>query len=147
VRDYARELLAPLRDGLGWFHGLGPDQQRSVLLLAAIGVVALFLWIMYQSHGDRVVLVLPAGLLRISLLLLVLPLVMAGRAAGRGTRVPGFLRRSWTQEPDPDRPQIPTREVNPMRVPGGLRAGPSGGRSTWPVTSGRRSSPLPRRTR
>jgi hypothetical protein len=128
VREAAREYLAPFREGWVWFHGLGPDQQKSVLLLAAIGVAALLLWIMYQAHGDRVVLVLPAGLVRISLLLLVLPLVLLGRAAGRGTRVPGFLTRSWTQEPDPDRPQIPTREVNPMRVPGGLRAGPSGGR-------------------
>lgn len=120
--DHFGELLSPLRDAWGFYQGLDPEQQRSVLLLAAIGVAALVVWAMYQAHGDRVVVVLPAGLLRIALLLLVLPVVLLGKAAGRGTGVPGFLRRSWTAQPDPDGPQIRTEEVNPMKVPGGLSA-------------------------
>lgn len=120
VTERFRELLAPLEGAWGFYQGLDPEQQRSVLWLAVVGVAALVVWAAYQVHGERVVVVLPAGMLRIALLLLVLPVVLVGRAAGRGTGVPGFLRRSWTAPPDPDRPQVRTEEVNPMKVPGGL---------------------------
>lgn len=114
---YFGEILAPFGDAWGFYQGLAPDQQRSVLLLAVIGVAALFVWGAYQAHGDRVVIVLPAGIIRITLLLLVLPFVAVGRVTGRGTRVPGFLRRSWTAEPDPERAGIASKKVNPMKIP------------------------------
>jgi hypothetical protein len=87
-------------------------------LLAAIGVLAFVVWLAYQAHGDRVVIVVPAWMLRTFLLLLVLPFVALGRAAGRRTGVPGFLTRSWTAEPDPERPRIVSRNVDPMKLPG-----------------------------
>jgi hypothetical protein len=118
MTDYFGELLDPFRDTWGFYQGLDPDQQRSALLLAVIGVVALIVWAMYQAHGDRVVFVLPAGILRITLLLLVVPFVLLGKAAGRQTSVPAFLRESWTAEPDPERPRIGSRKVNPMKLPG-----------------------------
>ncbi len=121
VRDRFGDLLAPLRDIWDFYQGLGPEQQRSALLLAVVGVLAFVVWVAYQAHGDRAVIVLPAGVLRIFLLLLVLPFVALGRAAGRRTGVPGFLRRSWTAEPDPEGAKIPSRTVNPMKVAGGLR--------------------------
>lgn len=120
--DYVREFVAPFGDAWRLFQGLDPDQQRSVLLLAALAAVALVVWIGYQAHGDRVIVVLPAAVLRIALLVLVLPFVLVGALAGRGTGVPGFLRQSWTAEPDPDKERIPVKTVNPMRLPGRLRA-------------------------
>jgi hypothetical protein len=118
VTDHFGELLAPFQDIWNFYQGLDPDQQRSALLLAVIGVMALIVWAMYQAHGDRVMIVLPAGTLRITLLLLVLPFVAAGKAAGRQTSVPEFLTKSWTAEPDPERPRIGSRKVNPMKLPG-----------------------------
>jgi hypothetical protein len=117
MTDYFGELLDLFRDAWGFYQGLDPNQQRSALLLAVIGVAALIVWAMYQAHGDRVVFVLPAGILRIALLLLVLPFVLLGKAAGRQTSVPAFLRESWTAEPDPERPRIGFRKVNPMKLP------------------------------
>ena len=119
--DYFRQLAEAFGDIWASYQGLDPEQQRILLVLAVIGVVALIVWMMYQIHGERVVIVLPAGMLRYSLLLLVLPFVLIGAVAGRGTSVPGFLRRSWTAEPDPERAHIPTTMVNPMRLPGNLR--------------------------
>src|SRR5215207_7966124 len=118
VTDHFGELLAPFQEIWNLYQGLDPDQQQSALLLAVIGIVALIVWAMYQAHGDRVVIVLPAGVLRITLLLLVLPFVAVGRAAGRQTSVPAFLRESWTAQPDPERPQIGSKKVNPMKLPG-----------------------------
>lgn len=125
MTDYFGELAEPFSDAWMFYQNLDPDQQRSALLLLVIGAASFVVWFMYQAHGDRVVIVLPAGLLRIALLLVVLPFVAVGKAAGRGTSVPGVLRRSWTEEPDPDGPQIPTKEVNPMKLPGKLGARPS----------------------
>lgn len=121
MMDYFRQFAEPFKDVWANYQGLDPDQQRILLLLAAIGVVAFIVWMMYQVHGERVVVVLPAGILRISLLLLVLPFVFIGVVTGRGTSVPGFLRESWTAEPDPDRAQIPVKAVNPMKLPGNPR--------------------------
>jgi hypothetical protein len=118
VTDHFGELLAPFQEIWNLYQGLDPEQQRSALLLAVVGVAALIAWAMYQAHGDRVVIVLPAGILRITLLLLVLPFVAAGKAAGRQTSVPAFLRESWTAELDPERPRIGSKKVNPMKLPG-----------------------------
>lgn len=120
--EYLGSLLEPFAVIWGWYAGLDPEQQRSVLLLVLAGFAGLIVWVMYQAHGDRVVVVLPAMLTRYSLVLLALPVVLAGKAAGQGWSVPGFLKRDWTAEPDPDRPEIPMREVNPMKLPGNLRA-------------------------
>lgn len=117
VTEHFGELLAPVRDAWGFYQDLSAEQQRSVLWLAVVGVAVLIVWAAYQAHGDRVVVVLPAGILRIALLLLVLPVVLLGKAAGRGTGVPGFLRRSWTAEPDPERSGIASRRANPMKAP------------------------------
>ena len=118
MMDYVREFVDPFKDAWGFYQGLEAAQQRGLLLLAAVGVVAFIVWMMYQTYGDRVVVVLPAGILRYSMLLLVLPFVLIGMVAGRGTSVPDFLRRSWTEEPNPERAQIPVKTVNPMRLPG-----------------------------
>lgn len=123
IGEQVRSLAEPFEDIWSVYQGLDPEQQRASLLLALAAVGGLIVWAMYQAHGDRVVIVLPAMLLRYSLLLLVLPMVAVGTVAGRGTSVPEFLKRDWTAEPDPDRPEIPMREVNPMRLPGGLRRG------------------------
>ena len=125
MMDYLSQFADPFRDAWTLYQGLGPDQQRSVLLLAAVGVVVLIGWVAYQVYGERAVIVLPAGMLRYSLLLLVLPFVLIGAVAGRGTSVPSFLRRSWTAEPDPERAQIPVETVDPMRLPG----------STWKLST------------
>jgi hypothetical protein len=117
VTDYFRELLAPFGDAWSFYQALDPNKQQSVLLLAVIGLAAFIVWVMYQAHGDRVVIVLPAGILRIALFLLVLPFVLLGKVAGRGTSVPGILRRSWTAEPDPERAGIASKKVNPMKLP------------------------------
>lgn len=122
VMDYFGEVLAPVGDAWGFYQGLSAEQQSGVLWLAVVGVAALIVWTAYQAHGDRVMVVLPAGILRIALLLVVLPVVLLGKAAGRGTGVPEFLRRSWTALPDPDGPRIGMEEVNPMKIPGGLSA-------------------------
>src|SRR5215203_2197020 len=111
-------LLDPLRDVWGFYQALDPEQQRSALWLAVVGAAAFVVWVAYQAHGDRVVVVLPAGVLRIALLLLALPFVALGRAAGRQTSVPEFLTKSWTAQPDPERPQIGSKKVNPMKLPG-----------------------------
>jgi hypothetical protein len=116
VTDYFGEFMDPFMNSWGFYQGLDPDQQHSLLWLAVIGVAALIVWAMYQAHGDRVVMVLPAGILRITLLLLVLPFVLLGKAAGRGTRVPAFLRKSWTAEPDPERAGIASKKVDPMKT-------------------------------
>jgi hypothetical protein len=92
VTDYFGGFLDPFMDTWGFYQGLDPDQQQSALLLAVIGVVALIVWAMYQAHGDRVVMVLPAGILRIALLLLVVPFVLLGKAAGRQTSVAAMSR-------------------------------------------------------
>ena len=118
----ASSLLKPFEDIWGLYQGLDPEQQRAVLFLAPVAVLGLIAWGMYQTHGDRVVIVLPAMLIRYSLLLLAAPVVLAGKAAGQGWRMPEFLTRDWTAEPDPDRPEIPMREVNPMKLPGKLHA-------------------------
>jgi hypothetical protein len=116
VTDYFGEFMDPFMNAWGFYQGLDPDQQHSLLWLAVIGVAALIVWAMYQAHGDRVVMVLPAGILRITLLLLVLPFVLLGKAAGRGTRVPAFLTKSWTAEPDPERAGIASKKVDPMKT-------------------------------
>lgn len=122
LQEKARSLLEPLEDIWGFYQSLDPEQQKAVLLLTPLVVLGLMGWGMYQTHGDRVMIVLPAMLLRYSLLLLALPVVLAGRAAGQGWGMPEFLTRDWTAEPDPDRPEIPMREVNPMKLPGKLHA-------------------------
>ena len=116
MTDYFGGFLDPFMDAWGFYQGLDPDQQHSLLWLAVIGVAALIVWAMYQAHGDRVVMVLPAGILRIALLLLVLPFVLLGKAAGRQTSVPGFLTKSWTAQPDPERAGIASKKVNPMKT-------------------------------
>jgi len=118
VREGASSLLEPFQDIRGLYQGLDPEQQRAVLILLPLAVLGLMGWGMYQTHGDRVVVVLPATLLRYSLLLLAAPVVLVGAVAGRGWGMPEFLTRDWTAEPDPDRPEIPMREVNPMKLPG-----------------------------
>lgn len=118
IEGYWRDLTEPLSGLWRWYGGLDPEQQRSALLLLAIGVVGLLAWGMYQAHGDRVVIVLPATLARYSLILLALPFVLVGRVAGARWSVPEFLRRDWTAEEDPDRPRIPVRTVDPMKLPG-----------------------------
>jgi hypothetical protein len=120
LRERAGSLLEPFEDIWGLYQGLDPEQQRAVMLLAPLAVLGLIAWGMYQTHGDRVVIVLPAMLLRYSLLLLALPVVLAGMVAGRGWGMPELLTRDWTAEPDPDRPEIPMKEVNPMKLPGKL---------------------------
>ncbi|AHY48391.1 Hypothetical Protein RradSPS_3108 (plasmid) [Rubrobacter radiotolerans] len=120
VRDYWTDLTGPLQKAWIWYGTLDPEQQRSLVLLAGTGVVGVIAWVMYQTHGDDVVIVLPATVLRLSLLLLALPVLMVGRMAGAGWEMPGVLRRSWTARPDPDEPKIRMQEVNPMRLPGGL---------------------------
>jgi hypothetical protein len=117
VKDRFRGLLDPFRDVWGFYQGLDPEQQRSALWLALVGAAAFVVWVAYQAHGDRAVIVLPAGVLRIALLLLALPFVALGRAAGLRTGVPDFLRRSWTVEPDPERPRVQSRKVDPMKLP------------------------------
>jgi hypothetical protein len=82
-----------------------------------VGVAVFVAWVAYQAHGDRAVIVVPAWILRTALLVLALPFVALGRAAGRGTGVPGFLTRSWTAEPDPERQHIVSRKVDPMKLP------------------------------
>ena len=118
IGEYFRSLLEPFEKIWGLYQALDPEQQRSVLILAPLAVVGLVAWGMYQTHGDRVVVALPAMVVRYSLLLLALPVVLAGRAAGRTWSMPEVLRRDWTAEPDPDRPGIPVRTVNPMKLPG-----------------------------
>ncbi|MDN5696884.1 MAG: hypothetical protein L0G70_02780 [Rubrobacter sp.] len=120
LREGLSFLLEPFRDIWGLYQGFDPEQQRAVLFVLPVLVLGLIGWGMYQSHGDRVVIVLPAMLLRYSLVLLVLPVVAVGTVAGRGTSVPEFLKRDWTAEPDPDRPEIPMKQVNPMKLPGNL---------------------------
>lgn len=122
LREGAGFLLEPFEDIWGLYQGLDAEQQRASLLLALAAVGGLIVWAMYQAHGDRVVMVLPARLARYSLLLLAAPVVLVGKAAGQGWVMPGFLTRDWTAEPDPDRPEIPMREVNPMKLPGKLHA-------------------------
>jgi TraM recognition site of TraD and TraG len=117
VKDRFGGLVDPLRDVWGFYQGLDPEQQRSALLLALVGAAAFAVWVAYQAYGDRVVIVLPAWMLRTFLLVLALPFVALGRAAGRGTNVPGFLTRSWTAEPDPERPRVQSRNVDPMKLP------------------------------
>lgn len=109
--------MEPFKDVWGLYQGFDPEQQRAVLFVLPVLVLGLIGWGMYQSHGDRVVIVLPAMLIRYSLLVLVLPVVAVGAVAGRGTSVPRFLKRDWTAEPDPDRPEIPMKQVNPMKLP------------------------------
>jgi hypothetical protein len=118
VKDRFGGLLDPFRDVWGFYQGLDPEQQRSALWLALVGAAAFVVWVAYQAHGDRAVIVLPAGALRIARLLVALPFVALGRAAGRQTGVPAFLTRSWTAEPDPERPRVESRKVNPMKLPG-----------------------------
>lgn len=120
IGEQARSLMAPFEDIWGLYQGLDPEQQRAVLFVLPVAVLGLMGWGMYQTHGDRVVIVLPAMLLRYSLLLLAAPVVLAGAVAGRGWGMPEFLWRDWTAEPDPDRPEIPMKEVNPMKLPGNL---------------------------
>ena len=120
LREGSSFLLEPFRDVWGLYQGFDPEQQRAVLFVLPVLVLGLIGWGMYQSHGDRVVIVLPAMLIRYSLVLLVLPVVAAGMVAGRGTSVPEFLKRDWTAEPDPDRPEIPMKQVKPMKLPGKL---------------------------
>jgi hypothetical protein len=117
VKDRLGGLLDPFRDVWGFYQGLDPEQQRSALWLAVVGAAAFVVWVAYQAHGDRVVIVLPAWMLRTFLLVLALPFVPLGRAAGRQTNVPGFLTRSWTAEPDPERPRVRSRNVDPMKLP------------------------------
>ena len=118
IGEYYRSLLEPLEKLWSLYQNLDPEQQRSVLILAPLAVIGLVAWGMYQTHGDRVVVALPAMVARYSLVLLVLPVVLAGRAAGRGWSMPEVLRRDWTAEPDPDRPAIPMQIINPMKLPG-----------------------------
>jgi hypothetical protein len=117
LKDRFGGLVDPLRDVWGFYEGLDPEQQRSELWLALVGAAAFVVWVAYQTHGDRVVIVLPAWMLRIFLLVLALPFVVLGRAAGRMTNVPGFLQRSWTAEPDPEQPRVQSRNVDPMKLP------------------------------
>lgn len=117
VRDHFTELLAPLRDMWGLYQSLSAEQREGVLWLAAVGAGAFVLWIMYQAYGDRLVVVLPAMLARYSLILLALPVLLLGRAVGARWSLPEFLRRDWTREPDPERSYIPSKRVNPMRIP------------------------------
>ena len=118
VKDRFGGLLDPFGDLWHFYQGLDPEQQRSALWLAVVGVAVFMVWVAYQAHGDRAVIVVPAWILRTALLLLALPFVALARAAGRRTGVPGFLRRSWTAEPDPERPRVESRKVNPMKLPG-----------------------------
>jgi hypothetical protein len=120
IGEYASYLVEPFEDIWSVYQGLDTEQQKLVLLLLPVAVLGLVGWGMYQTHGDRVVIVLPAMLARYALLLLAAPVVLAGKAAGQGWRMPEFLTRDWTAEPDPDRPEIPLREVNPMKLPGKL---------------------------
>jgi hypothetical protein len=53
-------LLDPFRDVWNFYQGLDPEQQRSALWLAAIGVLVFVVWMAYQAHGDRAVIVVPA---------------------------------------------------------------------------------------
>jgi hypothetical protein len=117
VKDGFGGLLDPFRQVWSFYQGLDPEHQRSALWLAVVGVLAFVVWVAYQAHGDRTVIVVPAWILRTALLLLALPIVALGRAAGRGTDMPGFLQRSWTAEPDPERPRIVSRKVDPMKLP------------------------------
>lgn len=117
MKDRFGGLLAPFRDVWNFYQALDPEQQRSALLLALVGAAAFVAWVAYQAHGDRAVIVVPAWILRTALLLLALPFVAVGRVAGRGTDVPGFLTRSWTAEPDPERQHIVSRKVDPMKLP------------------------------
>lgn len=126
--EHVRSLVEPFEGAWGFYQGLDPEQQRVVLLLAPLVILGLLGWGMYQTHGDRVVIVLPAMLARYSLLLLALPVVLAGKAVGLGWSMPGFLKRDWTAEPDPDRPEIPMKEVNPMKLPGRPKVQPPIGR-------------------
>lgn len=121
LREGFSSLLEPFKDVWGLYQGFDPEQQRAVLFVLPVLVLGLIGWGMYQSHGDRVVIVLPAMLARFSLLLLALPVVFAGKAVGQGWGVPEFLKRDWTAEPDPDRPEIPMKAVNPMKIPGKLK--------------------------
>jgi len=117
VEDRFGRLLAPFRDVWNFYQALDPEQQGSALWLAVVGVAVFVAWVAYQAHGDRAVIVVPAWILRTALLVLALPFVALGRAAGRGTGVPGFLTRSWTAEPDPERQHIVSRKVDPMKLP------------------------------
>lgn len=120
IRNYFGRLSEPPGDILRWYASLDSEQQRSALLLTPIVVGGLFVWVMYQAHGDRVVVVLPALVARLALLLLALPVVLVGRVSGAGWSVPAFLTRDWTAEPVPDRPRIMTRKVDPMKLPNNL---------------------------
>lgn len=122
LSEYLGSLLEPWQGIWGWYSGLDPEQQRSALLLTLVALVGAVAWGMYQTHGDRVVVVLPAMMLRYSLLLLAHPFVLAGKIAGRGWGMPEFLTRDWTAEPDPDRPEIKMETVNPMKLPRDARA-------------------------
>lgn len=130
IGEYASSLSEPFEDIWGVYQGLEPEQQRAVMLLLPVVFLGLMGWGMYQTHGDRVVIVLPAMLLRYSLLLLAVPFVLAGKVAGRGWEMPGVLTRDWTAAPDPDRPEIPMKEVNPMRIPGKFKTRPSANQRT-----------------
>ena len=61
VKDRFGGLLDPFRDVWGFYQGLDPERQRSALLLALVGAAAFVVWVAYQAHGDRAVIVLPAG--------------------------------------------------------------------------------------
>jgi hypothetical protein len=125
ARDSIVSLAEPFEDIWGLYQGLDPEQQRVVLFLLPVVLLGLIGWGMYQTHGDRVLIVLPAMLARYSLLLLAAPVVLAGKAAGRGWSMPEFLKRDWAAEPDPDRPEIPMKVVNPMQLPGKLPNNPN----------------------
>lgn len=120
--DVLGELYGDLKQDLGvvvgyvldTYNSLPPEQQRNSLLALGLLVVGLFFYWSYQSHGDRAMLVVPASFMRVTMLLLALPFVAVGKAAGRGTTIPDWLRYSWTEE-DPDRPGIKYRRVKPMK--------------------------------
>ena len=64
ARDSIVSLAEPFEDIWGLYQGLDPEQQRVVLFLLPVVLLGLIGWGMYQTHGDRVLIVLPAMLAR-----------------------------------------------------------------------------------
>lgn len=99
-----------------WFTGLGFQAQATIVGGFVLFCFGAYAYGVYEREGDRGIWNMVKRLIKMLVFVVVGLVVLVLKPFRRETRMPGWLRRSWT-EPDPYEAQIPQKTVKPMQFP------------------------------